>query len=300
MQVPVIVPITPRLRLVEDDRDFTSLGEVYDRDRYQRGMDPEAPLLLYRERCGDAAKRVKLEVQGMAPSIRAQAQQQGQQFELAEKRVHDSKLREASLREKQSVFKEVCDTMVPQDLLKKYLITTLGDPEALWAFQANFATQLAMSNLLFYIFQCPQDRAPHKVVFHKTTARVFAVDLRMQLAQPSQTPDADIPIRLTRNIVHALSPFLIEGTFVTTLSVVANALFAKKEVLLPFIHLMLRDELVGMQANKQGYMIKTEGEQRQIERTVCQPQRMNMMVNRFVAAIKHVCPELNPSQVSRL
>lgn len=187
--------------------------------------------------------------------------------------------------------------MVPSDILRQYLVTTLGDAEALWAFQSNLASQLAVSSLLYYTFQCPQDRHPFKVIFHKTTARVFTMEFRMQLTQPSSAQDADIPFRLTRNITTALSPFLIEGAFATTMCVVANALFAKKEVLLPFIHLMLRDELLGVHASKQGYMIKSEAEQRQIERNVCQPARMNIVVNRFLAALRNCCPDNNPNTV---
>jgi len=272
LQVPVIVPITPRLRLVEDDRDFVSLGEIYDKNRFSNGLDPDAPLLLYRERCGQTAKRVKGEVSQLLQEQQQVQLLQQMQPEVAEKRLYDMKLREAIQREKMAVFREICGddesggsstsggntaaavgAVVPKDMLRKYLTTTLGDPEALWCFQSNFATQLAISSLLYYMFQCPpHDRAPHKVVFHKTTARVFSLDLRMQLSPPpTSSPDGDIPIRMTRNMVTALSPFLIEGTFVTTMSVVANALFDKKEVLLPFIHLTLRDELVGWQASKQ-------------------------------------------------
>lgn len=99
VQVPVVVPITPRLRLVEDERDFTSLGEVYERDRYSQGLDPDAPIMLYRERAGNVAKRVKQEL-AEAPPVVGPMQSQQQQ-EAAERRVQELKMREALNREKQ-------------------------------------------------------------------------------------------------------------------------------------------------------------------------------------------------------
>ena len=62
VRVPVVVPLTPRLRLLEDDALFTSLGEVYEAERHARGLDPDAPVLLCRERCSQAIARAKLEV----------------------------------------------------------------------------------------------------------------------------------------------------------------------------------------------------------------------------------------------
>jgi hypothetical protein len=37
LHIPVVVPITPRLRLMEDHRELRSLGEVYDADRFVGG-----------------------------------------------------------------------------------------------------------------------------------------------------------------------------------------------------------------------------------------------------------------------
>lgn len=62
VHVPVVVPLTPRLRLLEDDAHFTSLGEVYEAERHARGLDPDAPILLCRERCSQAIARARLEV----------------------------------------------------------------------------------------------------------------------------------------------------------------------------------------------------------------------------------------------
>jgi hypothetical protein len=49
VQVPTVVPITPRMRLIEDNPAFTSLGEVYESDCHQNGKDPDAPVMKCRE-----------------------------------------------------------------------------------------------------------------------------------------------------------------------------------------------------------------------------------------------------------
>ncbi len=66
LRVPVVVPLTPRLRLLEDSAAFTSLGEVYEAERHARGLDPDAPVMLCRERCSQAIAVAKKEVRGWA------------------------------------------------------------------------------------------------------------------------------------------------------------------------------------------------------------------------------------------
>jgi hypothetical protein len=62
LRVPVVVPLSPRLRLQEDHALFTSLGEVYDAERHARGLDPDAPVMLCRQRCSQAIVNAKKDV----------------------------------------------------------------------------------------------------------------------------------------------------------------------------------------------------------------------------------------------
>lgn len=62
VRVPVVVPVTPRLRLLEDHALFTSLGEVYEAERHARGLDPDEPIMLCRQRCSQVIANAGAEV----------------------------------------------------------------------------------------------------------------------------------------------------------------------------------------------------------------------------------------------
>eukprot|EP00953_Heterococcus_sp_UTEX-ZZ885_P013241 7567-Heterococcus_DN1.PRE.1 len=50
IHIPLVIPITPRMRLMEDNTSFTSLGELHEIDMQRHGKDPDAAIILFRER----------------------------------------------------------------------------------------------------------------------------------------------------------------------------------------------------------------------------------------------------------
>lgn len=284
LQVPVVVPITPRLRLMEDDRQLMSLGEVYEADRHARGQDPDFPIMLCRERCSQAMQLARSEQVEIDPKLPPQQQQQLQARQNA--RIDD-----CVKKEKVAVYKELCTSVVGDDLLARYIQTTLGDSSAIWNFQTNFASQLGITSLLCYAFTCG-DRTPHKIVFHRDTARVFASEFR-----PGYTSRGflelgeDVPFRFTRNMERALSPLIVEGYLATGMAVLAQAMTNKKEVLQPYLSLMLRDDILSWHASKTS--IKTEAEQRAIEKQL--GDRVNKNVAKVMDRLES-CAPTPPSQ----
>jgi len=269
LSVSVVVPVTPRMRLVEDREDYISLGEVYDLDRMSKNLDPDHPILLCRERISNAINSARLSGGDLAA-------------------------KQAEREMKTIVFKEVCEKHVQSDILARYLHGYLGDAESIWAFQKAFAIQLAVSSLSCYLLACGE-RVPHRLVFGRKTARVVMAEFRpgynhMGLLESSE----EVKFRLTRNLSTMLSRFLIDGVFAITMSAVSLSLSKKSEVLRPFFSLMIRDDILSWHSSKSPP--RSEIEQRVIEQQLSDRVEKNVQkILEKVCALSPVPGELDPT-----
>jgi transformation/transcription domain-associated protein len=273
IHIPLVIPITPRMRLMEDNTSFTSLGELHEIDMQQHGRDPDAAIILFRERITAA---IDAESERARPRVDVLTEQQQQQLAAA--------LKQAELGAKQRALQEISQT-VGSDMLARFVSKTMQDSEAVWAFKRAFAQQLAVSSLLCYGFTCGE-RYPHKLMFDETTARVISHEFRPGYTHQGMLEvSEEVPFRLTRNITTLLSPFLIEGVFATSMVTTAQALCTREEVMRPYLSLMLRDDLQSWHASKTP--VRSEFEQRGIEKQL--NERMIKNVNKVVGRFKDVC-----------
>ncbi|CAM9242622.1 unnamed protein product [Chrysoparadoxa australica] len=259
--VPVVIPVTPRLRLMEDRPNYTSLGEVYELEKKGADEDPDAPILMCRDRVSAAVQAVK---------------SQGSE-----------KIKEVEERVKMEVYNEICEKHVKADILSRYVHGSLADTEAVWAFRRQFASQLGISSLLCYSFTCGE-RFPHRLMFDSHTACVISHEFRPGYThQGLLDPAEDVPFRLTRNMVHLLSPLLVEGVMSYSMASVAQVLVQKKEFFEPYLALMLRDDLLSWHASKTAP--RSETEQRVVEKQL--QERMTKNVSKVMARLDVLNPK---------
>ena len=301
--VPVVVPITPRLRLMEDHRLFCSLGEVYDSERHARGLDPDAPVMLTRERCSAAISRARADAAVEAEAALAQhtaavaaAEAAGQPppppYVAPQPLAVNKKIEEYVRKEKLEVLREVTGPggLVSKQILTQFVHSTLGgEPEMIWAWQHAFAQQLGLSSLLCFVFTCG-DRNPGRLVFHKQSARILSADLRPGYGPKGFLENGEeVPFRLSPNLMAALSPFSVDGVLVPTMAAVSHAMVHKKEFIEPFLHLMLRDDILSWQTSKS--QTPREMDQKQLERALAERVKRNVqkVMERFM-----VCAPMLP------
>ncbi|KAI9995811.1 hypothetical protein PInf_012879 [Phytophthora infestans] len=174
--VPKVIPLTPRVRLLEDNRDFITLGEIYELDCQIENKDPDLPVELYRERVSEAYAAV-----GAGNDSSKQE----------EERVAQAKAR---------AFHEICSEHVPETLLAKYVHGISEHSDAYFQFRSEFTKHLALSSFLSYALFVG-DRAPHRVLFSRRTGRVVSTELRPGYASSGILEAATtMPFRLTRNL----------------------------------------------------------------------------------------------------
>ncbi|CAH0477213.1 unnamed protein product [Peronospora belbahrii] len=228
--VPKVIPLTPRVRLLEDNRDFVTLGEVYELDCQIENKDPDIPMELYRERVSEAF---------------AAAGAENDSSMQEERRVAQAKAR---------AFREICSEHVPETLLAKYVYGISAHSDAYFQFRSEFIKHLALSSFLSYVLFVG-DRAPHRVLFSRRTGRVVSTELRPGYASSGILEAATtMPFRLTRNLYSFMTRSGVQGPFGVGMIAAAEALMSEEDILSNQLCLFFRDDLLSWHASKTRFL----------------------------------------------
>ncbi|KAK1948059.1 Transcription-associated protein 1 [Phytophthora citrophthora] len=224
--VPKVIPLTPRVRLLEDNRDFVTLGEVYELDCHIENKDPDLPVELYRERISEAY--------AVAGAGHASTKQE-------EARIAQAKA---------LAFREICNEHVPETLLAKYVHGISAHSDAYFQFRSEFTKHLALSSFLSYALFVG-DRAPHRVLFSRRTGRVVSTELRPGYSSSGILEAATtMPFRLTRNLHSFMTRPGVQGPFSIGMTAAAEALMSEEDILSNQLCLFFRDDLLSWHASK--------------------------------------------------
>ena len=213
---PAMVPVSPHVRIVQDDPTYASLEEVYEEHCARRGQHYDEPIVLFRD---------KLRTFSQRPT-----QSKDKRIEYLTFRV--------------DVFDEVSSKLVPATILSEYMAKHMATATDLWMFKKQFTTQLAaatfMTNSLFV-----GHRTPHKLNFAKSSGNVFVTELQPVFNNAGLLDSIEaVPFRLTPNMQTFLTADGIEGPFSNSLMVIARSLLEPEFHMKDFLALFIRDELI--------------------------------------------------------
>ncbi|KAJ7564762.1 hypothetical protein O6H91_02G032300 [Diphasiastrum complanatum] len=210
---PIIVPVWPQVRLVEDDLMYSTFGEVYEINCARYGREADLPITHFKER--------------LNPSINGQ---------LSPESILELRLQ---------TYNEITHNFVSENVFSQYMYKTLPTCNHLWTFKKQFAVQLALSGFMSYMLQIG-GRSPNKILFAKNTGKVFQNDFHpaydmngiVEFTEP-------VPFRLTRNLQTFFTPFGVEGLFVSSMCAAAQSIVAPKNQHLQYhLAMFFRDELI--------------------------------------------------------
>jgi transformation/transcription domain-associated protein len=260
LHVPVVVPITPRVRLMSDAVSLKSLGEVYEDDRMARGLDSDAPIMLWRRRFQNVAD--------------AKGNPEAQNVPL-------------------QVYEEINRSVVPDTLLTRYVCSMLPSADHVWNFKKQFAVQLAMSSLMSYCL-CIGEQSPHRMLFNKSNGRIYSPEFRPGYNQNGSLECTEaVPFRLTRNLYNFVTPFCIDGVFASAMSTMAQCLVQRQKVLESQLSLLLRDDLLSWHSSKT--RPQSESEQQGVE--VQLNDRITSNVQQVLKKAQQIAPKFNQAEV---
>ena len=191
--LPVMVPMTPAIRMIADDPSSLTLQTVYEDHCRKRRLIREDPTLYAVSRLRELASSNP--TQDAVQSVRLQ------------------------------VFEHIQRTMVPDTLLLQHFQATHRSFDDFWLFRRQAAYQLACHTFMTFVLFV-KDRVPSRVNFSRATGNVWGSEMTPSMAptKPLFANNEAVQIRLTPNLQTLMGPVALEGVFTASVLVVAKAL----------------------------------------------------------------------------
>ncbi|CAG8494971.1 1279_t:CDS:10 [Ambispora gerdemannii] len=211
--LPIIVPLAPQIRLVQDDPSYSSLQDIFEDHCDTTGMSKDDPVIYYTNK-----------MRSNLGSIRGRNGLTNLRVEIAD---------------------EIAAKMIPNDVITKYMSKSMKSHIDLWTFRKHFTTQMAGIAFMSYIL-CIGQRHPYKMIISKNTGNVWATELLPTFSSnaPFFLNGESVPFRFTRGIQHFMTPIGIEGVFIGSLMSIAQCLTEPEFDLEQHLSVLVRDELL--------------------------------------------------------
>jgi len=193
--LPLMVPLAPHLRLVEDDASYISLQGIFEDHCRQIGINKDDPIVF-------ALKKV---IASLEPG------RTGQQ--LVDPNV------------KLEIFNTIQEKMVPKTIVLEFLSSSYPSFSEYFLFRRQFSYQFAALTFLTYIMAMG-NRYPHKLFISRATGNIWGSELIPALASTNPTfcNNEAVPFRFTPNLQSLMGPIAIEGVFSCAVMTIARCL----------------------------------------------------------------------------
>ncbi|KAL5037675.1 transcription-associated protein 1 [Batrachochytrium dendrobatidis] len=220
--LPILVPLAPQIRLVEDDRSDISLQDVYESHCVKSGIHKDDPIIFYAQRIRqifasvDITRKAKVEILNL----------------------------------KTEIMEEIGNKLIPETIMTEYFQERMMSYIDLWTFRKRFTSHLATMTFMTYLMSIGH-RYPQKIFMSPKTGGVWSSDLLPTISNSTTlfTNNEAVPFRFTPNIQHFLTPIGVEGVFVASLMAVGRSLTKPEFELADYLSIFIRDELVTWQSN---------------------------------------------------
>ncbi|KAL8725777.1 MAG: hypothetical protein Q9166_007142 [cf. Caloplaca sp. 2 TL-2023] len=233
--LPLMIPLAPPLRLVQDDSSYISLQGVYEDHCRRNGINKDEPVLFTMDKLRaltEARGNVSFSTSPNTPSTTNNAQKNP--AELPAMRLE--------------TFTAIQDRWVPSTITLHYFQQTYQSYSDFWLFRRQFTTQLAALTFMTYIMHMSL-RFPHKMNISRATGSVWGSELNPAIA-PQQAlfhnPEP-VQFRLTPNLQTLMGPLATEGIFAPAIMAIARCLTEPNNGERDFelqLSIFVRDEMI--------------------------------------------------------
>ncbi|KFM75841.1 Transformation/transcription domain-associated protein, partial [Stegodyphus mimosarum] len=216
--VPRVVPISPQLRLVEDNESSISLLDIYKQRCAKKGMEYDAPLTRFYERL-------------------ATVQSRGSQ---------------ASHQVLRDILKDVLSIMVSRTLLKEWAEHTYPSATDYWIFRKQFTLQLALAGFIEYALHLTRLN-PDMMYIHQDSGLMNVSYFRFNIEDGNGELDANrpVPFRLTPNISEFITTIGVCGPMTASMVAAARCLAMPNFKVTSLLRAILRDEMIAWYKKRQ-------------------------------------------------
>jgi transformation/transcription domain-associated protein len=217
---PIIVPVWPQVRLLEEELSYSTYGEAYEMYHARHGREADVPINFFKESLNKAF-----------------------QSEMPPQKVWDLRL---------STYRDIITSNYVIDTVFKHYMIKLLPTENLWMFKRQFMAQMALSSFMSAVFHIG-GRQPQKILFAKSSGKVLQLDFHPMYDAAGNLEAAEaVPFRLTRNLQSFFTPYGIEGSLVACMGATSQAFTATHSPLEHHLTMFFRDELMTWPWRRQG------------------------------------------------
>ncbi|KAH8591080.1 hypothetical protein B0O99DRAFT_551034 [Bisporella sp. PMI_857] len=211
--LPLMVPLAPHIRMVQDDPTYITLQGVYEDNCRKSGMLKDDPILFTMEK------------------LRA----------LQETK----KSGEHSAQAKLETYTAIQDKWVQHEVVLNYFTQIYPSFSDFWLFRRQFSYQFAALTFMTYILHM-HNRYPHKMNISRATGNIWGSELMSCMAAGKayfHNPEP-VPFRLTPNLQTLMGPLATEGIFSCSIMAIARCLTEPEFELEQQLSLFVRDEMI--------------------------------------------------------
>ncbi|KAF2483324.1 FAT domain-containing protein [Neohortaea acidophila] len=189
--LPVMVPLSPQMRMIQDDASYITPQAIYEDYCRRNEMDKDEPTSFMMER-----------LRGLTP----QKQEQFQNMRLES-------------------LNHIQERIVPKDLIREYFAATHPSFDAFWLFRRQFSYQLAALTYITWTMHMTV-RYPNKMSIARRNGNIWGSELLpyMSTTRPYFSNPEPVPFRLTPNLQYLMGPIHTEGIFTAALMAIARCL----------------------------------------------------------------------------
>ncbi|KAK0123777.1 hypothetical protein ONS95_008778 [Cadophora gregata] len=211
--LPLMIPLAPHIRMVQDDPTYISLQGVYEDHCRKSGMSKDDPILFTMDR------------------MRAL--------------VETKKYSEQTLPARMEIFTSIQEKWVRHTLALEYFTKTYPGYSEFWLFRRQFSYQFAALTFMTYILHM-HNRYPHKLNIARGTGNIWGSELMSCMAAGKaffHNPEP-VPFRLTPNLQTLMGPLATEGIYSCAIMAIARCLTEPDYELEQQLSLFVRDEMI--------------------------------------------------------
>lgn len=224
--LPIAVPLSPHIRIINDDPADISLQRIYEDYCRFNGKNRDEPFIYTIEK------------------LRAAFDPRLPKPEIMSIRVE--------------ILSAIQTLLIPSNVLKNYFVDNFPLFEDFWLFRKQFTSQYASFIFVTYMM-CVNTRQPQKIHVNRNSGNVWTSDmLPCKIASKNASLDATqgnraaplfynaelVPFRLTPNIQKLIGETGMEGILSVYILAIARALTEPESDLEQYLTLFVRDEVI--------------------------------------------------------
>ncbi|KAK6523766.1 hypothetical protein TWF281_001738 [Arthrobotrys megalospora] len=212
--LPLMVPLAPHIRIVQDDASYISLQGIYEDYCRKTNISKDEPLIY-------AMKSLRTNVNK----------------KMSGPEVQNLKM---------EVLSAIQENMVPNTVVQDYMQASYTSFDDFWIFRRQFSYQFAALTFMTYVMNM-NNRFPHKMFIAKATGNIWGTELIPAMAASNAYfhNNEPVPFRLTPNLHTLMGPIAVEGIYSCAIMAIARCLTEPEQFELEqYLSLFVRDEMI--------------------------------------------------------